>query len=72
MVTTGAGNYIAFERKAMTEDERYDQLSQLPTRYIRKLAMKWDLNATGSIARLRSQLSEIEGVLDDEEVDEWR
>jgi len=68
MIATRGGNYIAFERKVMTEDERYDQLSQLPTRLVRKLAMKWGLNATASIARLRYQLSEIEGVLEDEKV----
>ncbi len=55
----------------MNEDDRLDQLIQLPTRLVRKLAMKWDLDATASIARLRFQLSEIEGVLDDEEISEW-
>ena len=55
----------------MNEDDRLDALMQMPTSLIRKLAMRWDLNATASIARLRFQLSEIEGVLDDEEINEW-
>ena len=59
----------------MNEDDRLDVLMQMPTRLVRKLGMKHGLDAGGrfssSIARLRFQLSEIEGVLDDEEVDEW-
>ena len=55
----------------MNEDDRLNQLIQMPTRLVRKLAMNWDLDATASVARLRFQLSEIEGVLDDDDVNEW-
>lgn len=55
----------------MDEDEVFDVLCTVPTRCIRILAVRYDLDATANIARLRYKLSEIEGILKDEVLSEW-
>jgi hypothetical protein len=55
-----------------SEEQRFEQLLNMPSRAIRILAHKYGLNEDASLASLRCDLAEIEDITEDEDFDFWR